>query len=353
MKQIHLISAYLLLSILLGLSSCSSSVAGGLVGATGRPGEVMLVMDNEYFNGSVGDQIVQLLEAPAPALPQDEPMLRLSHVETDAFESFLRLVRNVVIVKIDASQFTEARMKYSYNDWARGQMVVRLNAPSSEALARFLVKNGASFLNLILRHELYRYADLLKGSYSERASHLTDSLFNYKITVPRAIIHSKVGKDFLWMSNGQMRKRQDILVYSYPYQSVKDLELPRMIEVRDSVLKANIVGEFEGSYPITAKLPTEYRTVKFAGGPLRSQMRGLWEMHGGAMMGGPFVSQSFYDKQSGKVLVVEGFVYNPNNDKLNLIRTMEASLYTFQAKDKEFLVSSILKASFSKSSWSN
>ncbi len=353
MKTFKLTSLLFGLMISFLFSSCTSTVAGGLVGATGKPGEVMLVLDKEYYETAVGSQLVHLLEVSAPALPQEEPMFRLSRVNTEGFESFIKLVRNILIVNVDEKRFTETRLKYSYDDWARGQLVIRVNTPSMESLSQFLVSNEAVIINLLLRHELYRFADFLKESYSSRATHLTDSLFSYKINVPRDIIHHKVGKDFLWLSNALMRGRHDLLVYSYPYTNVKDLECKRMVQVRDSVLKANIVGEFDGTYPATAELPVMYRTVNLNNGsPLRSEMRGLWEMRGGAMMGGPFVSQSFLDKKSKRVIVVEGFVYNPNKDKLNLIRTMEGALYTFRSSDEKLEPKDILKTSFSRSYWS-
>ncbi len=353
MSKFKIISLLIGFSISLLFSSCTSTVAGGLVGATGKPGEVMLVLDKEYYDTFAGSQIVHVLEASAPALPQDEPMFRLSRVNTEGFKSFLKLVRNIVIVNVDEKRFTETKLKYNYDDWARGQLVVRINTPSMESLSQFLVANESILVNLLLRHELYRFADFLEGNYSSRASHLTDSLFSYKINVPRDIIHQKVGDNFLWMSNTLMRGRHDLLVYSYPYTSVKDLELKRMVQVRDSVLKANIVGEFEGTYPATAELPVQYRTVNLNNGsPLRSEMRGLWEMRGGAMMGGPFVSQSFLDKKTNRVLVVEGFVYNPNKDKLNLVRTMEGALYTFRPSDQVLKAKDVLKTTFSRSYWS-
>ncbi len=353
MKIFNLKSLFIALIMGLALSSCTSTIAGGLVGATGKPGEVMLVMDKEYYDTSIGSQLVHLLEVSAPALPQDEPMFRLSRVNTQGFKSFMKLVRNILIINVDEKRFTEPKLKYNYDEWARGQLVIRINTPSMDKLSQFLVEKEAVLINLILRHELYRFVDFLKKNYSSRASELTDSLFSYKINVPRDIIHHKVGENFLWMSNALMRGRHDLLIYSYPYTNKKDLELKRMIQVRDSVLKKNIVGEFEGTYPATAELPAMYRIVNLKNdSPLRSEMRGLWEMRGGAMMGGPFVSQSFLDKKTNRVLVVEGFVYNPNKDKLNLIRTMEASLYTFRPKNQKIKTSDILKTSFSRSYWS-
>jgi hypothetical protein len=58
-------------------------------------------------------------------------------------------------------------------------------------------------------------------------------------------------------------------------------------------------------------------------------LRGLWKMVGD-MMGGPFVSLVRLDEQNNRVIVVEGFVYAPETEKRNLIRRIEAALYTLR-----------------------
>jgi hypothetical protein len=56
-------------------------------------------------------------------------------------------------------------------------------------------------------------------------------------------------------------------------------------------------------------------------------VRGLWEMEGDAM-GGPFVSLAL--QQGHSIICVEGFVYAPEMKKRNLIRRLEATLYTLK-----------------------
>jgi hypothetical protein len=62
-------------------------------------------------------------------------------------------------------------------------------------------------------------------------------------------------------------------------------------------------------------------------GIFRAELRGLWEMTSD-MMGGPFVSHAFVNEETNMVVVVEVFVFAPEADKRNLIRSMEGALYT-------------------------
>ena len=48
------------------------------------------------------------------------------------------------------------------------------------------------------------------------------------------------------------------------------------------------------------------------------------------MMGGPFVSYARVDEPNKRVIVTEGFVYEPRKEKRNYIRRVEAALMTTQ-----------------------
>jgi hypothetical protein len=62
-------------------------------------------------------------------------------------------------------------------------------------------------------------------------------------------------------------------------------------------------------------------------GSFAVEMRGMWELEGD-FMGGPFVSYTLVDEIQNRVVTIEGFVYNPGNDKKNLLRQVEALIYT-------------------------
>lgn len=336
------------LSTLLMGVSCSNS-GGTFTQASGRPGEVMLVMETEHLYGSLGHQLVSMLEADAPALPQQETSFTIGGlVPEPSFKGSLRYFRNIIAVIVDDTRFSTTSLKYNYDEFAKGQLILSLQTNSVDSAELYLKRNREAIMNMLTRHELYRFGSIIEKEYSQIASERVDSLFGHKVNVPRDIRNHKIGNDFLWMSNAQMRRRHDLLVYRFPYTSTKDLELDRIVEVRDSVLKVNIQGEFEGSYPSTVRSGLVYRKVVSPSLGTRGEVRGLWQMEGGAMMGGPFVCQAYVDDEKKFVYVVEGFVYHPNENKLNLMRMMEASLYSFRPNTKSFEAKSLLEAGYTK-----
>ena len=99
------------------------------------------------------------------------------------------------------------------------------------------------------------------------------------------------------------------------------------IAMRDSVMKTNMPGENDGSYMSTVVVYSpEFKEVTVRG-KYCAELRGLWETKGD-MMGGPFVSRSFVDEVTQRVITVEGFVYAPQLDKRNMMRQLEAYIST-------------------------
>lgn len=330
------------------LSSCNSTSIGSAMQAAGVPGEVMLVMDGPDFSEPAAHDIVNNLQEAQPSLPQLESRLEVtSTIARAGFDGMIRRARNIVLVNVDPERFSKTSLSPQYDVWAEGQLVVQINAPSLDSVSSFIKRGDDLLAQMIIRHELYRLALAIGDKPSPNVKQKADSLFGLTLDAPRDITKHKVAKDFLWMSNGAMRQRHDILLYSYPYHRSSDLELDRIVAVRDSVLKANIQGEFEGSYPSTVSLGLYYRRVRLPNTPIRTEVRGLWQMEGGAMMGGPFVLHAYHDQESGRVIVAEGFVYHPNEEKLTLLRTMEAMLYSLRpATTAEYNPRSILSASY-------
>lgn len=326
------VSLYISVFILFFVYSCKNNNSGISIGnSTGRPGEILLVMPNEVYNSKVGVIVSDMLQESAPSLPQDEPMFRVSYTTPNNLTGNLKTVRNIMIVEVDSTRFTTTSFKYAYDEWAKGQMIINITSPSNDSVCSYFEKNKSAIQNIILRHEYSIMADYLVSQYSSVADKYIDSIFGYHINVPQDIKKHKFGENFIWMSNDAVRKRMDIMVYSIPYKSNNDISLDNIVAVRDSVMKANIKGESEESYPTTEKMVgLLYRKIVFPNGDVRGEVRGLWKMEGPDMMGGPFVCQALIDKNKKKVYFVDAFVYNPNDKKLNLIRVMESSLYTFR-----------------------
>ena len=99
-------------------------------------------------------------------------------------------------------------------------------------------------------------------------------------------------------------------------------------------MKINLPGASEGMYMTTAdSIFVNVKNINVKG-EYAFEARGLWEMEND-MMGGPFVSHARVDRPNGRVVVVEAFIYSPKGLKRDLMRRMEAALYTLSLPQEQ------------------
>jgi hypothetical protein len=160
------------------------------------------------------------------------------------------------------------------------------------------------------------------------------SKFDIMLYAPAEISSFKDSADCLWFSNDAAVGRMDLLIYSFPYTDPNTFTLEYLMAKRDSMAKQMIPGAFPGSY-----MSTEKRVVDYFASSLHGKycgiLRGLWRMEGGDMMGGPFVSYARVDEKNRRVIVTEGFVYEPGKEKKSYIRRLEAALQTTRFPDEQ------------------
>ena len=121
---------------------------------------------------------------------------------------------------------------------------------------------------------------------------------------------------------------RNFVMYSYPYTDKDTFTKEYFVHKRDSVMKANIPGFKEGVYMSTDSLLTDVRPINVQNS-YTMEARGLWRMKGD-FMGGPYVSHTRLDEKNQRIITAEIFVYSPDKMKRNLVRQMEASLYTLK-----------------------
>ncbi|MDO4159553.1 MAG: DUF4837 family protein [Prevotellaceae bacterium] len=301
------------------LLSCSDGQQSLLPKSGGRPYEVLVVSENE----SVREMIDSVLSQDVAGLPQSEPCFDISKANESQFTNSARLARSIVIVTIDAQQFTQTRIRYEKNVWAKPQIIVYINTPSASRLETDMGKLGNKLASLLTRAEINNAISSLASSRNPKADSMVKRLTGMDMRIPTDMKSSKKGNGFLWFSNNAKSGMQSICIYTYPGNS---LDASRAMAARDSVMRINIPGEEKGMYMTTAHECVNSGFEREHGKTIMVT-RGLWEMRNDAM-GGPFVSHSMVDSANNRIIVAEAFVYAPEMKKRNLTRQIEAALYT-------------------------
>ena len=220
-----------------------------------------------------------------------------------------------------------------------------IQAPDEQSFEEFVAKNRQVIVDFFTKAEMNRQINLLKEKYSPVVAAKVGSIFGCDVRIPAELERYKEGKDFLWASsdNNSTNTSLNFVIYSYPYTDKNTFTKDYFVHKRDSVMKINIPGAREGQYIQT---DADYVDVKdFAvKGEYAFEARGLWYMEND-MMGGPFVSHARVDRPNGRVVVVEGFVFAPEKKKRDLMRKLEAALYTLNLPQEQELEEIVIKAS--------
>jgi hypothetical protein len=321
---------------LIGLASCNNdsnnrglSPGGGMLlpNVSGTAGEVLVVMDNFNWKNKSGEIIRKTLEQEYPALTQPEPLFDLIHITAGAFDNIFQIHRTVLMVTVD-QEVKEPDLRYNENVWARPQLVVRMEAPDSYALEELLKKENENILRNILSYDRKRIQDVYNDSKDPEIRNIVSN-FNISLAIPRGYNIDLQNDEFASFSIETAKTSQVLFVYQYPLEGQAELQTDDIISKRNEFLRKYTRGTRADSYITTTELfpPQTYDIVK--DGHEFVELRGWWELHNG-YMGGPFVSHSTIDKKRNKVVVVEGYVYNPNNRKRNMMRQLEAIIYSMK-----------------------
>lgn len=301
--------------------------------SSGRPYEVLVVADDKCWM-SPDSALYHVLDTDVPGLPQPERSFRISRVRPAHFDRVMRIFRNIIIVDIQ-DIYTQTKFKYTRNAYAAPQMIMTIQSPSQEEFAEFLSRHGQVVVDFFTRTEMNRQINLLRDKHNKAISAKVGTMFDCDIWLPNELGSFKEGKDFFWASSNL--NDMNFVMYSYPFTDNNTFTKKFFINKRDSVMKINIPGSMEGMYMQTADsifVDVDNIAVK---GDYAFEARGLWEMKNDAM-GGPFVSHVRVDRANARVIVVEAFVYNPGKLKRDVMRKLEASLYTLKLPTEKDIV---------------
>ena len=145
-----------------------------------------------------------------------------------------------MIVSVDPNRYTKAGTRESPDEWASGQNVVTLYAPTTAALTEFLLLNEGRLVNHFNRVERERWIVGLSKSHSSWINEKLKSRFGISLFVPEDMSAYKEETDFFWGSNNANRGRTDILVYSFPYTAQEAFTEDYLVAMRDSVVRRNV-----------------------------------------------------------------------------------------------------------------
>ena len=313
--------------------SCNTANQQGGVGGrimpniTGGTGEVLVVMDQDNWDNAAGELLKDILKEEYEGLPQSEPLFDVIQVTAAAFEGVYKYHRSIVLTIVESG--LEPNIRYRENVWAKPQIMVQIEAPTSAALRELISNNEKQIQSFLIQYDRNRLMNVYKESKDPAIQKEIAEHHQVRLAIPRGYNMDFSTDEFTSVSIESPDLSQVVLVYEYPAAGPEDLNTANIIEKRNIFTKKYTKGPTEDSYMIISKMfkPIVY-DLKINDMDV-VELRGLWELENG-FMGGPFISHSVYDAKRGRIVTVDGYVYHPNQKKRVMMRQLEAIVYSME-----------------------
>lgn len=323
-RRLSIGCAALLFAALLPGCKAFRTLADKKPASQGSPYELVVICTQQPWQGALGDTLRSILTAPVEVLNQREPLFDVLRVTPEGFKNLVEKHRNIMQVLIDPA-VAEPTVAVTYDLYAAPQLFLSVQGPSEEALTRYVSEHRRELLQVLEKAERDRSVEYGDKFPETGLSSLIEAKFGVRMNVPKGYKLRSQGDDFLWASYEYPQSSQGFFIDSYPYTGPQDLSVEALVAARNR-FAARIPGPSDGSYMTTAEVYTpDYRMFRIEG-RLWVELRGFWDVKGD-FMGGPFVSYSTVDTQTGRVFTLDCYVYSPKQHKRNYLRGLEHLLY--------------------------
>lgn len=291
--------------------------------SSGNINQITVVIENNLWEGAVGEAIRENFAAAVKGLPQEEPMFSLSQIPPKTFGGFVR--RNRSFISVQEGKEADARIIKDL--YARPQTGVIISGENPEDLIRVINESSEKLISAFKETEMKEKQRRMGKSLKNDEK--LEEKFGLSLDFPTAYRYALEKENFMWIRKEIPKGNMEILVYEVPISQIESdtNTIGNIIKMRDSIGKAHIPGPTEGSYMITEKAYAPYLFETEIDGFPAYETRGTWEVKN-AFMAGPFVNYAIKDEANDRFLVLEGFVFSPSKSKRDNIFELDAILQT-------------------------
>lgn len=318
--SILLFSVFFLL--LSWLTSCSDQQLKP--SASGKTGELLIVMDSVLWNGIPGEILRDSLGNSYPGLPQHEPLFRMVHIHPTAFRNILLHHRNVLMVDTGAlPQGRNYSLTFKEDHHSKPQLVMHLRARDPLWLESAMLMMAGTVTRRFTEAERTRAISGMSKLREFNISREVKSLMGISIPLTDDYLVAKKNPGYLWLRKETIHNSTGIQVCRLPYTTDSAFTVSSMLRLRDSLSAHYVPGPTEGSYMVTDSIFPVMAQKTTINNNYAVMIRGLWRVEGD-FMGGPFLSFLILDSRKSELIFIDAFLYAPRFDKREYIKQLEA-----------------------------
>lgn len=322
---------FLLLITPIFFISCNSKEVKNVSETYGKTNEVSVIIDDQLWNGEVGDSMRNKFASPVLGLPQEEPVFTLNQYPVKLLEGFMTNSRNIIVVKKE----TKSQFRIESNEYANPQVVVHISGETVQEILDTIQNNDSLIITKIKESEIRVFQKKIKHDSLFDVSKISDK-FNVRLNIPvkyKMVLH---GKKFIWLKKEITSGNLSLIFYQIPISSIEDNNnaVKRITHIRDSIGRIYIHGAVPRTRMVTESAFSPYLSKTKIYNKETFETKGNWELLND-FMSGPFVNYAIVDKPNKRILVIEGFCYAPSKEKRELMFELEAIIKSTQFLKKK------------------
>jgi hypothetical protein len=315
---------WLLVSVI--LSSCTFKEEKIHQESSAAINTISVIIDDQLWNGEVGDSIRNKFASPVLGLPQEEPLFSINQYPVKLFEGFSTDSRNIIIVK----KANENKFEFKKNEFANPQNAFHISGKTSFEIIELLEKNAPQIIQKMRAIEIAHYQRMFKDSLLETKK--IQKKFNIDLLIPSKYEYVMRRKNFIWLKREIISGNTSLIIYQVQWKSIRpNYAVSDIVKIRDSIGKAYIHGSDYGTKMVTEAAYSPYFSKTILAGNKCYETKGTWQMKND-FMSGPFINYVIFDKANKRLLVLEGFCYVPSKEKRDLMFELESIIKSIQIK---------------------
>jgi Domain of unknown function (DUF4837) len=289
---------------------------------TGKINTIAVVIDDQLWNGEIGDSIRNKFASPVIGLPEEEPLFTINQYPVKLLEGFATDSRAIIVIKKE----DENKFEIQKNQYATPQNVFHISGKTAEEVLEQLEQHTPEIIQLIEQGEIAESQRINKQSLLNTKA--IGKQFKIGIQVPSNFEYVLRKPNFVWLKKKIISGSSSLLVYQVPLNTIKTQSAiaVTILKMRDSIGKY-IQGTEPNTYMISETGYTPYFFKSKIDHRLAYETRGTWQLQND-YMSGPFINYAIVDKLNNRLLVVEGFCYSPSKEKRDEMHELEAIMHS-------------------------
>jgi len=300
-----------------------------LTDSFGNINELTVVMDNNLWEGSLGDSIRTVLAAPVDGLPREEPLFTLNQIPPSVFNGYATQGR--IILKVEKEGSPD--IKFMKDVFATPQRLVLVSGNDNQQITDLIQENGNKIISTFKAEEIRERQRRTSKSLLKDNS-LKETL-GIDVKIPSVYRIAKQENGFFWLRKDITTGTLNLMVFELPLDAIKenDSMVNQIIKMRDSIGEKYIPGPLPGSYMITEMAYSPMFFTTEIQGRKTYETKGTWEVKN-AVMAGPYVDYVIRDEENNRLLVMEGFAFAPSIEQRDYMFELESIIKSVKFKDK-------------------